>query len=205
MQASPPRSSGRALAAGQAGRPAPLRLLWHPCVAHSSYDCLRDDPFAHDWPALPQLPGLHYSMNEQCRFDFGLGYMMCTAVSWRREPGALHHPELGTLPPRRQVQTWSSAGTQGTGTRKGSEGTRESGEAPCQPAEFRRAPRGGRDVEGLRGKTEHSPREESQPGEKNTARRGAAPRAECEGGDSNRSLVRPRRWVGSVSITRRTT
>lgn len=47
----------------------------------SSYDCLRDDPFAHDWPALPQLPGLHYSMNEQCRFDFGLGYMMCTAVS----------------------------------------------------------------------------------------------------------------------------
>lgn len=48
---------------------------------HSSYDCLRDDPFTHDWPALPQLPGLHYSMNEQCRFDFGLGYMMCTAVS----------------------------------------------------------------------------------------------------------------------------
>ena len=46
---------------------------------HSSYDCLRDDPFTHDWPALPQLPGLHYSMNEQCRFDFGLGYMMCTA------------------------------------------------------------------------------------------------------------------------------
>lgn len=54
-----------------------------PCVPPSSYDCLRDDPFAHDWPALPQLPGLHYSMNEQCRFDFGLGYMMCTAVSVR--------------------------------------------------------------------------------------------------------------------------
>uniref|UniRef100_A0A8C0MH25 ADAM metallopeptidase with thrombospondin type 1 motif 2 n=1 Tax=Canis lupus familiaris TaxID=9615 RepID=A0A8C0MH25_CANLF len=48
-------------------------------TGHVSYDCLRDDPFAHDWPALPQLPGLHYSMNEQCRFDFGLGYMMCTA------------------------------------------------------------------------------------------------------------------------------
>lgn len=47
----------------------------------SSYDCLRDDPFEHDWPSLPQLPGIHYSMNEQCRFDFGLGYMMCTAVS----------------------------------------------------------------------------------------------------------------------------
>ncbi|KFO33424.1 A disintegrin and metalloproteinase with thrombospondin motifs 2 [Fukomys damarensis] len=26
-----------------------------------------------------ELPGLHYPMNEQCRFDFGLGYMMCTA------------------------------------------------------------------------------------------------------------------------------
>ena len=47
----------------------------------STYDCLRDDPFDHDWPLLPQLPGIHYSMNEQCRFDFGIGYMMCTAVS----------------------------------------------------------------------------------------------------------------------------
>ena len=63
---------------------------------HSSYDCLRDDPFAHDWPALPQLPGLHYSMNEQCRFDFGLGYMMCTAVSVRA-PWGLGRGHL-TLP-----------------------------------------------------------------------------------------------------------
>ncbi|XP_030638921.1 A disintegrin and metalloproteinase with thrombospondin motifs 2 [Chanos chanos] len=46
-----------------------------------TYDCLRDDPFDHDWPAMPQLPGIHYSMNEQCRFDFGIGYMMCTAYS----------------------------------------------------------------------------------------------------------------------------
>ncbi|KAK6316660.1 hypothetical protein J4Q44_G00120600 [Coregonus suidteri] len=45
----------------------------------NSYDCLRDDPFDHDWPALPQLPGIHYSMDEQCRFDFGAGYTMCTA------------------------------------------------------------------------------------------------------------------------------
>ncbi|XP_038155069.1 A disintegrin and metalloproteinase with thrombospondin motifs 2-like isoform X2 [Cyprinodon tularosa] len=44
-----------------------------------SYDCLRDDPFDHNWPSLPQLPGLHYSMNEQCRFDFGVGYTMCIA------------------------------------------------------------------------------------------------------------------------------
>lgn len=52
----------------------------------SSYDCLRDDPFDHNWPSLPQLPGLHYSMNEQCRFDFGVGYTMCTAV---RDPRSL--------------------------------------------------------------------------------------------------------------------
>ena len=52
----------------------------------SSYDCLRDDPFDHNWPSLPQLPGLHYSMNEQCRFDFGVGYTMCTAV---RDPHSL--------------------------------------------------------------------------------------------------------------------
>lgn len=71
-----------AAAALLAGWPVPLKAACGARVSpHSSYDCLRDDPFAHDWPALPQLPGLHYSMNEQCRFDFGLGYMMCTAVS----------------------------------------------------------------------------------------------------------------------------
>ncbi|XP_063045632.1 A disintegrin and metalloproteinase with thrombospondin motifs 3-like isoform X2 [Engraulis encrasicolus] len=61
------------------------RFQWSRCSKHElnrylhSYDCLRDDPFNHDWPPLPSLPGLHYSMNEQCRFDFGAGYMMCTA------------------------------------------------------------------------------------------------------------------------------
>uniref|UniRef100_A0A670ZCB1 ADAM metallopeptidase with thrombospondin type 1 motif 2 n=1 Tax=Pseudonaja textilis TaxID=8673 RepID=A0A670ZCB1_PSETE len=61
------------------------RFHWSRCSQQElnrylhSYDCLRDDPFDHDWPSLPQLPGLHYSMNEQCRFDFGLSYMMCTA------------------------------------------------------------------------------------------------------------------------------
>ncbi|XP_071973495.1 A disintegrin and metalloproteinase with thrombospondin motifs 3 isoform X2 [Engystomops pustulosus] len=43
------------------------------------YDCLLDDPFEHDWPKLPDLPGINYSMDEQCRFDFGVGYKMCTA------------------------------------------------------------------------------------------------------------------------------
>ncbi|KAM4748299.1 A disintegrin and metalloproteinase with thrombospondin motifs 2-like [Rhinophrynus dorsalis] len=61
------------------------RFHWSRCSQQElsrylhTYDCLRDDPFEHDWPSLPQLPGIHYSMNEQCRFDFGLGYMMCTA------------------------------------------------------------------------------------------------------------------------------
>ncbi|KAK3529633.1 hypothetical protein QTP70_032506 [Hemibagrus guttatus] len=45
----------------------------------NSYDCLLDDPFEHKWPKLPELPGINYSMDEQCRFDFGVGYTMCTA------------------------------------------------------------------------------------------------------------------------------
>ncbi|XP_061561564.1 A disintegrin and metalloproteinase with thrombospondin motifs 14 isoform X2 [Phycodurus eques] len=44
-----------------------------------SYDCLLDDPFEPKWPKLPELPGIDYSMDEQCRFDFGVGYKMCTA------------------------------------------------------------------------------------------------------------------------------
>ncbi|XP_065603086.1 A disintegrin and metalloproteinase with thrombospondin motifs 14 [Cyrtonyx montezumae] len=44
-----------------------------------SYDCLLDDPFEHQWPSLPELPGINYSMDEQCRFDFGVGYKTCTA------------------------------------------------------------------------------------------------------------------------------
>ncbi|XP_038638742.1 A disintegrin and metalloproteinase with thrombospondin motifs 14-like isoform X3 [Scyliorhinus canicula] len=44
-----------------------------------SYDCLLDDPFEHKWPKLPEFPGIDYSMDEQCRFDFGVGYKMCTA------------------------------------------------------------------------------------------------------------------------------
>ncbi|XP_063749749.1 A disintegrin and metalloproteinase with thrombospondin motifs 14 isoform X3 [Eleginops maclovinus] len=48
-------------------------------TGHVSYDCLLDDPFKHKWPKLPELPGINYSMDEQCRFDFGVGYKMCTA------------------------------------------------------------------------------------------------------------------------------
>ncbi|XP_077103806.1 A disintegrin and metalloproteinase with thrombospondin motifs 2 isoform X2 [Siphateles boraxobius] len=61
------------------------RFLWSRCSQQElgrylhSYDCLRDDPYEHTWEELPQPPGLYYSMDEQCRFDFGAGYMMCTA------------------------------------------------------------------------------------------------------------------------------
>ncbi|XP_006835920.1 PREDICTED: A disintegrin and metalloproteinase with thrombospondin motifs 14 [Chrysochloris asiatica] len=44
-----------------------------------SYDCLLDDPFKPAWPQSPELPGINYSMDEQCRFDFGTGYQTCAA------------------------------------------------------------------------------------------------------------------------------
>uniref|UniRef100_A0A3P9KTG9 ADAM metallopeptidase with thrombospondin type 1 motif, 2 n=1 Tax=Oryzias latipes TaxID=8090 RepID=A0A3P9KTG9_ORYLA len=67
-----------------------------------SYDCLRDDPFDHNWPSLPQLPGLHYSMNEQCRFDFGVGYTMCTALQKAGQAGTQYR----TFDPCKQL--WCS-------------------------------------------------------------------------------------------------
>ncbi|XP_060055680.1 A disintegrin and metalloproteinase with thrombospondin motifs 14 isoform X3 [Erinaceus europaeus] len=48
-------------------------------TGHVSYDCLLDDPFASTWPQPPELPGTDYSMDEQCRFDFGTGYHTCSA------------------------------------------------------------------------------------------------------------------------------
>ncbi|XP_062957888.1 A disintegrin and metalloproteinase with thrombospondin motifs 14 isoform X3 [Cynocephalus volans] len=44
-----------------------------------SYNCLLDDPFEPTWPQPPELPGIDYSMDEQCRFDFGTGYQTCLA------------------------------------------------------------------------------------------------------------------------------
>ncbi|XP_072519287.1 LOW QUALITY PROTEIN: A disintegrin and metalloproteinase with thrombospondin motifs 2 [Salminus brasiliensis] len=73
------------------------RFHWSRCSQQElgrylhSYDCLRDDPFEHTWEELPKLPGLHYSMNEQCRFDFGTGYMMCTALQKVGSSGAQYH------------------------------------------------------------------------------------------------------------------
>ncbi|XP_066512792.1 A disintegrin and metalloproteinase with thrombospondin motifs 3-like [Hoplias malabaricus] len=61
------------------------RYHWSMCSGQElkrhikSYTCLLDDPFKHDWPQLPELPGINYSMDEQCRFDFGVGYKICTS------------------------------------------------------------------------------------------------------------------------------
>ncbi|XP_062392780.1 A disintegrin and metalloproteinase with thrombospondin motifs 2 [Sardina pilchardus] len=65
------------------------RFHWSRCSREelhkylNSYNCLRDDPFDHNWAEVgrPGLPGLHYSMNDQCRFDFGMGFLMCSEYS----------------------------------------------------------------------------------------------------------------------------
>lgn len=61
-----------------------LRLAHLPVSTGSSYDCLLDDPFVPAWPRPPELPGIDYSMDEQCRFDFGTGYHTCSVVSLHR-------------------------------------------------------------------------------------------------------------------------
>ncbi|XP_050984215.1 A disintegrin and metalloproteinase with thrombospondin motifs 2 isoform X3 [Labeo rohita] len=74
------------------------RFHWSRCSQQElgrylhSYDCLRDDPFEHTWEELPHLPGMDYSMHEQCRFDFGAGYMMCTALQKVGPSGAQYRP-----------------------------------------------------------------------------------------------------------------
>ncbi|KAJ0067783.1 hypothetical protein NL108_010457 [Boleophthalmus pectinirostris] len=61
------------------------RYHWSMCSGQElrryihTYECLLDDPFKHEWPQLPELPGINYSMDEQCRFDFGVGYKICTS------------------------------------------------------------------------------------------------------------------------------
>ncbi|KAG7273466.1 hypothetical protein CRUP_032714, partial [Coryphaenoides rupestris] len=54
--------------------------------SRGSYDCLRDDPFHSDWPAEPQLPGLQFSMNQQCGFDFGSDYTTCLSTYSSHDP-----------------------------------------------------------------------------------------------------------------------
>ncbi|XP_059378241.1 A disintegrin and metalloproteinase with thrombospondin motifs 2-like [Carassius carassius] len=74
------------------------RFQWSRCSQQElgrylhSYDCLRDDPIEPKWEELPHLPGMDYSMHEQCRFDFGAGYMMCTALQKVGQSGAQYRP-----------------------------------------------------------------------------------------------------------------
>ena len=46
-----------------------------------NFACLQDDPHEREWGPTPIYPGVTYSMDDQCRFDFGQGYKRCTAVS----------------------------------------------------------------------------------------------------------------------------
>nr|XP_018671182.1 A disintegrin and metalloproteinase with thrombospondin motifs 3 isoform X1 [Ciona intestinalis] len=45
-----------------------------------SYTCLSDDPHLQDWGPTPLYPGVAYSVDDQCRFDFGRGYKRCTSL-----------------------------------------------------------------------------------------------------------------------------
>jgi hypothetical protein len=45
------------------------------------YSCLYDDPFDNGYAKLEDHPGERYSMDEQCRFNFGKGWSVCHQVS----------------------------------------------------------------------------------------------------------------------------
>ena len=57
------------------------QLQYVSIVFHRSFTCLQDDPHERDWGPTPVYPGVTYSLDDQCRFDFGQGYKRCTAVS----------------------------------------------------------------------------------------------------------------------------
>ena len=63
--------------------------LYSPTFLHNdifpcrNFPCLNDKPgkkHEEDLPFLHRYPGVHYSTDEQCLFDFGKGYKFCTAV-----------------------------------------------------------------------------------------------------------------------------
>ncbi|XP_076822251.1 A disintegrin and metalloproteinase with thrombospondin motifs 3-like isoform X2 [Clavelina lepadiformis] len=43
------------------------------------FTCLLDDPHVLDRDPIPVYPGVSYSLDDQCRFNFGQGYRRCTA------------------------------------------------------------------------------------------------------------------------------
>ncbi|XP_072315777.1 A disintegrin and metalloproteinase with thrombospondin motifs 2-like, partial [Eucyclogobius newberryi] len=58
------------------------RCSWRELHQHLAlYECLRDDPFLQSWPVQPQLPGYGYSMDQQCQYDWGLGFTKCTTYT----------------------------------------------------------------------------------------------------------------------------
>ena len=51
---------------------------------YRNFHCLNDKPgdeHKEDLPFIHRYPGVHYSTDDQCLFDFGKGYKFCTAVS----------------------------------------------------------------------------------------------------------------------------
>ncbi|XP_014666198.1 PREDICTED: A disintegrin and metalloproteinase with thrombospondin motifs 3-like [Priapulus caudatus] len=48
-----------------------------------SFPCLNDSPFQHPWPRLPDRIGTKYTMDDQCRFEFGNEYTVCHAFERR--------------------------------------------------------------------------------------------------------------------------
>ena len=46
--------------------------------------CLMDTPEDPNWPALEQPFGKSWSIDEQCRQEFGVGFKACDAVSTKR-------------------------------------------------------------------------------------------------------------------------
>ncbi|XP_072165296.1 A disintegrin and metalloproteinase with thrombospondin motifs 3-like [Diadema setosum] len=64
-----------------------IHYFWSKCSRRelhrylSRYYCLWDDPFDGGYPEIRGYPGQRYTMDEQCRFDFGHGYRTCTAFN----------------------------------------------------------------------------------------------------------------------------
>nr|XP_039262899.1 A disintegrin and metalloproteinase with thrombospondin motifs 3-like [Styela clava] len=61
------------------------RYHWSRCSQYElkghirKFDCLLNNPHTPDWGVTPEYPGVYYSLDDQCRFDFGPGYKQCMA------------------------------------------------------------------------------------------------------------------------------
>ena len=50
-------------------------------MSFSGLHCLNDVPDTVEWPDYAQPFGVSWTMDEQCRQEFGEGYILCSAVS----------------------------------------------------------------------------------------------------------------------------